>query len=74
MVDHVIAVRASRTRFEIGRGIAVTHTQRVEIRNHLSGIGKGEGWRELEPIGGTRNASALDILTRCLFIDRLFVT
>src|SRR5512134_2741597 len=50
-VYDVVPVHAARDRFEIGRSVAVRHTQRVQVGNDPGRIGEREQPIELDPIG-----------------------
>ena len=59
VVDHVVAVRAPRARFEKRRCVYVAHAQAREIRNERDGVGEAELAMELQAVGCHQRASGL---------------
>ena len=56
VVDHIVAVRAARPRFQEGRGINVAHAELGEVRHERGRVGEAELLVKLQPVGGNRNA------------------
>jgi len=51
VVAHVIAVTAAGAGKQDGRGVAVSNTQGVQVRDEVAGVPESEGRVELEAIG-----------------------
>ncbi len=55
---HVIAVRAVRAGFKDGRGVEVPDAQLLEVPGYGLGVGKGEVFVHLHPVGRNRDSGA----------------
>ena len=59
MVRNVVAVQALGPGLKIGRGVAVTNPESIQVRDRLPRLTKGELPIELQSVGRGRNARVL---------------